>query len=208
VALTGAQIRAECGVGSRTQQITRKRLYTTLDLQRHKSLMAMTTPRRPFYVITRKEIACSARLAFYGMAGECAASKSAGNAGMRPATHTTGAYPRPRLFERAGLHEFWGRMQSEGNKSAFLSPRGVCAGRGASAPQASELLPFTEVKINCNRALNPNADRTRWLAQPRDNSGNSRTAVYFASPCGAPIAENQNSKTFARESRNLPTNYS
>jgi hypothetical protein len=151
VVLAGAQIRAECGVGSRTQQITRKRSYKTMDLQRHKSHMAMTTPRRAFCVITRKEIARSAKLAFYGMAGECAAAKSAGNAGMRPATHTTDAHPRPAFVEGAGLHEFWGRMQSEGNKSAFLSPRGVCAGRGASSPQASELLSFTEVKINCNR---------------------------------------------------------
>ena len=149
--LAGAQIPAECETGSRTQQITRKRTYKTLDLQRHKSHMAMTTPRRPFCVITRKEIARSVKLAFYGMAGECAAAKSAGDAGMRPATHTTDACPRPVFFEGAGLHEFRGRMQSEGNKSAFLSPRGVCVGRGASSPQASELLPFTEVKINCNR---------------------------------------------------------
>jgi len=67
----------------------------------------------------------------YGMAGECAAAKSAGNGGNRPATHTTDASPRPVVFEGAGLHEFWGRMQSEGNKSAFLSPRGLCAGRGS-----------------------------------------------------------------------------
>ncbi len=62
VVLAGAQIRAECGVGSRTPQITRKRWYKTLDLRRHKSLMAITPPRRPFYVITRKEIACSVKL--------------------------------------------------------------------------------------------------------------------------------------------------
>ena len=122
-----------------------------MDLQRHKSDMAMTTPRRAFCAITRKEIARTAKLAFYGMAGECAAAKSAGDGGNRPATHTTDASPRPVFFEGAGLHEFWGRMQSEGNKSAFLSPRGVCAGRGASSPQASELLKSTAVKINCNR---------------------------------------------------------
>src|SRR5258706_10506212 len=105
MALAGAQIRAECGVGSRTQQITRKRPYKTLDLLRHKSHMAMTTPRRPFCVITRKEIARSAKLAFYGMAGECAAAKSAGNAGMRPATHTTDAHSRPAFVEGVRLHE-------------------------------------------------------------------------------------------------------
>jgi len=62
VVLAGAQIRAGCGVGSRTQRITRKRLYKTLDLRRHKSLMAITSPRRPFSAITRKEIACSFKL--------------------------------------------------------------------------------------------------------------------------------------------------
>ena len=61
VVLAGAQIRAECALGSRTQQITRKRLYKTLDLRRHKSLMAMTTSRRAFCVITRKQIARSAK---------------------------------------------------------------------------------------------------------------------------------------------------
>jgi hypothetical protein len=59
--LAGAQIRVECGVGSRTQQITRKRSYKTLDLRRHKSLMAITPPRRRFCAITRREIACSAK---------------------------------------------------------------------------------------------------------------------------------------------------
>ena len=59
--LGGALIRAECGVGSRTQQITRKHPYKTLDLGRHKSVTAMTTPKRPFCTITRKEIARSAK---------------------------------------------------------------------------------------------------------------------------------------------------
>ena len=61
VVLAGAQIRAECGVGSGTQQITRKHPYKTLDLRRHKSPMAMTTPRRPFGTITRNKIARSAK---------------------------------------------------------------------------------------------------------------------------------------------------
>jgi hypothetical protein len=61
VVRAGAQMRAECAPGSRTQQISRKRRYKTLDLQRRKSHMAMTTPRRPFCVITRKEIARSAK---------------------------------------------------------------------------------------------------------------------------------------------------
>ena len=59
--LAGALIRAECGVASRTQQITRKHPYKTLDLWRHKSPMAMTTPRQHFCTITRKEIARSAK---------------------------------------------------------------------------------------------------------------------------------------------------
>jgi hypothetical protein len=59
--LGGVPIRAECEVGSRTQQITRKHQYKTLDLRRHKSPMAMTTPGRPFCTITRKETARSAK---------------------------------------------------------------------------------------------------------------------------------------------------
>ena len=59
--LGGVPIRAECGVGSRTQQITRKHPYKTLDLRRHKSMMAMTIPKRAFCTITRKEIARSAK---------------------------------------------------------------------------------------------------------------------------------------------------
>jgi hypothetical protein len=59
--LAGVPIRAECGVGSRTQQITRKHTYKTLDLRRHKSVTAMTTPKRAFCTITRKEIARSAK---------------------------------------------------------------------------------------------------------------------------------------------------
>jgi len=59
--LGGVPIRAECGVESGTQQITRKHPYKTLDLRRHKSPMAMTTPRRRFCAITRIEIARSAK---------------------------------------------------------------------------------------------------------------------------------------------------
>jgi len=140
VVLAGAQIPAECGTGSRTPQITRKHLHKTLDLQRHKSHMAMTTPRRPFCQITRKEIARNAKLVFCGMVGECATAKSAGNGGNRPATHTTDASPQPAFFEGAGLHEFWGRMQSEGNKSA-LPAREVCAwGAGRGVKQCGKVL--------------------------------------------------------------------
>jgi hypothetical protein len=62
-------MRAECGVRSRTQQITRKHPYKTLDLWRHKSVMAITTPKRAFCVITRKEIARSAKA--LGTPGVC-----------------------------------------------------------------------------------------------------------------------------------------
>ena len=48
-ALAGAQIHAECASGSRTLQLTRKRSYKTMDLQRHKSNLAMTPPGRPFF---------------------------------------------------------------------------------------------------------------------------------------------------------------
>ena len=86
VALAGAQIPAECGNGSRTQQITRKRLYKTLDLWRHKSLMAMTTPGRPFCVITRKEIARSAKSRQQERVNELRRKTGAnpGNAGVQP----------------------------------------------------------------------------------------------------------------------------
>jgi hypothetical protein len=130
-------MRAECGAGSRTQQISRKRLYKTLDLQRHKSQMAMTTPRRPFYVITRKEIARSAKLAFYGMAGECAAAKSGGNGGNRPSTHTTDAYPRP-VFSSLGQDcmSFGAACSRRGINPRQSPPRGFCA-VGAS-PEGGE----------------------------------------------------------------------
>jgi hypothetical protein len=61
-ALAGARIPAECGRRSRTQQISRKRSYKTLDLRGHKSIMAITPPERPFFVITRKKVTCSANL--------------------------------------------------------------------------------------------------------------------------------------------------
>src|SRR5690349_6101313 len=61
VVLAGAQIPAECGTGSRTQQISRKRPYKTLGLQGQKSGLAMTPPGRPFLLITRKEIVRSAK---------------------------------------------------------------------------------------------------------------------------------------------------
>lgn len=54
-ALAGARILAGCERRSRTQQISRKRSYKTLDLRGHKSLMAITPPGRPFFAITRKE---------------------------------------------------------------------------------------------------------------------------------------------------------
>src|SRR6266851_1795127 len=49
----GAQIPAECGTGSGTQQITRKRIHKRLDLQGQKSVLAITPPGRPFLLITR-----------------------------------------------------------------------------------------------------------------------------------------------------------
>jgi hypothetical protein len=61
-ALAGARIPAECARRSRTQQISRKRSYKTLDLRGHKSLMAITPPERPFFAITRKEGTRSANL--------------------------------------------------------------------------------------------------------------------------------------------------
>src|SRR6266849_7329143 len=124
--------------------------------------MAMTTPRRPFCVITRKEIARSARLAFYGMAGDCAAAKSAGNGGNRPATHTTDAYPRP-VFSSMGQDcmSFGAACSRRGINPRQSPPRGFCA-VGASPEGASVvfgkalrkrfseklLLHLTEVKIN------------------------------------------------------------
>jgi hypothetical protein len=61
-ALAGARTRVECGRRSGTQQISRKRSYKTWDLRGHKSLMAITPPERPFFVITRKKVTCSANL--------------------------------------------------------------------------------------------------------------------------------------------------
>jgi len=138
VVLAGAQIPVGCGVRSRTHQITRKRPYKTLNLRRRKSLMAMTTPRRSFFAITRKKIAPSANLAFHEMAGECAAAKSAGHGGNRPATHTTDALLRP-AFSSIG-HDcmgFGALCSRRGINPRQSPPRGFCAvgarRKGASA---------------------------------------------------------------------------
>ena len=119
---------AGCGIESRTHQITRKHPYKTLDLQRRKSPLAMTMPRGAFYVITRKEIAPSANLAFYGMAGERAAAKSAGSGGNRPATHTTDASPQPAFSPiRQGCLSFGAASSRRGINPRQSPPRGFCA---------------------------------------------------------------------------------
>ena len=136
--LAGAQILAGCGSRSRTHVITRKSPYKTLDLRRLKSRMAMTTPRRLFYPLTRKKIAPIAKLTFYGMAGERAAAQSAGNGGNRPATHTTDASLRP-AFSLMG-QDCMGpgaACSRRGINPRQSPPRGFCAvgarRKGASA---------------------------------------------------------------------------
>src|SRR5260221_13586457 len=92
----------------------------------------------PFFFLRTQESA------FDEMAGESAAAQRAGNAGMRPATHTTDAVPRPALSSRtprrARVLEC--RLQSAGNKSA-PSPRAVCA-RGEGGGSGALLLEETE----------------------------------------------------------------
>jgi hypothetical protein len=59
-ALAGALIPAECARESRTLQLTRKRSYKTMDLQRHKSNLAITPLGRPFFADNPKRgSACS-----------------------------------------------------------------------------------------------------------------------------------------------------
>src|SRR5712671_613726 len=86
VVLAGAQTRVECGLESRTRQITRKRPYKTLALQRQKSILAMTPLRWPFSPITRKEIARRAKLRQRGNLNDLRRSTGAdlGNGGVRP----------------------------------------------------------------------------------------------------------------------------
>jgi hypothetical protein len=138
MALAGAQIRAECGVGSRTQQITRKRPYKTLDLWRRKSLMAMTTPRRPFCVITRKEIARSAKtLAAPRICWHANARRFSKSFGGRLAQirATEASDPARRAWSSA--EEFtWGKQSESGDAplqvqsdKRALSPR-ACFSRG------------------------------------------------------------------------------
>ena len=70
--------------------------------------------------------------AFDEMAWELAAAPRAGNAGMRPATHTTDAAPRPifssRTPRRAQMLEC--RLQSAGSKSAPSPHAGFAWGEG------------------------------------------------------------------------------
>jgi hypothetical protein len=86
VVLDGAQIPAGCGTESRTQQITRKRLHKTLALDSQESILAMTPLRRPFLLITRKEIVRSAKLREQGNLNELRRSAGAnlGTGGVRP----------------------------------------------------------------------------------------------------------------------------
>src|SRR5215469_5716517 len=119
---------AGCGRRSRTHQITRKRPYKTLNLQRHKSRMAMTTPGGAFFVITRKKMAPIAKFAFHGMAGERAAANRAGNGGNRPATHTTDASPQPAFSPIGqGCLSFGAESSRRGINPRQSPPRGLCA---------------------------------------------------------------------------------
>src|SRR6266849_3138212 len=63
--------------------------------------------------------ALKAKLGFLRDGRKCAAAKSAGDGGNRPATHTTDAHSRP--FDLC-------RLQSERIKSVPLSPRGFLRG--------------------------------------------------------------------------------
>jgi len=128
VVLVGAQMPAGCGRRSRTHQITRKRPYKTLNLQRHKSRMAITPPGGAFFVITRKKIAPIAKFAFHGMAGERAAANRAGHGGNRPATHTTDASPQPAFSPKGQDCLSSGAASSRrGINPRQSPPRGFCA---------------------------------------------------------------------------------
>lgn len=83
----------------------------------------------PFCFVRTQEFA------FNEMAGESAAAHRAGNAGMRPATHTTDAAPRPVLLATTPLRARFleGRLQSAGSKSAFPLPARFVRGERAFA---------------------------------------------------------------------------
>ena len=164
--LAGVPMPAGCGIESSTHQITRKHPYKTLDLRGRKSPLAMTMPRGAFYVITRKEIAPSANLAFYGMAGERAAAKSAGSGGNRPATHTTDASPQPAFSPIGqGCLSFRAESSRRGINPRQSPPRGLCAvgawpeggecafrkSLSKKAFRKEHLLHLTVFQINCNR---------------------------------------------------------
>jgi hypothetical protein len=159
VVLAGAQMRAECGIGSRTQQISRKHPYKTLDLQRHKSVTAMTTPKRAFCTITRKEIARSVKA--------LGALRVCWHANARRFSKSFGG--RLAQIQATEASDLGRRAWSSAEEFAFelarpcrlgainalpllarIFARGEGGGRGVSSPQASELLHLTVFKINCN----------------------------------------------------------
>jgi hypothetical protein len=152
-ALAGARTRVECASGSRTQQLTRKRPYKTMDLQRHKSSLAMTPLGRPFFADNPKR-GSACRYHFRrtpknprGVVGT-RVSESGRDCGHRAGNvvaTTRDAYGYSPCPD--------GRPHAAGADVKAASPRAVFArgdGRGVR-PFYAGLLNLTVFKINRNR---------------------------------------------------------
>jgi hypothetical protein len=165
VVLAGAQMRAECVPGSRTQQITRKPLYKRLDLQGQKSILATTPPGRPFLLITRKEIIRSAKSREQERVNELRRKTGANPGNARVATRNDGPGLPPRSLIGTDAP-----MQAQRINALPLPARVFRAGRGrgewgqvVSVKQCGKrfclksLLHLTEFTINCNKSQNSGA---------------------------------------------------
>ena len=157
----GAQIPAECGTGSRTQQITRKRIHKRLDLQGQKSILAITPPGRPFLLITRKEIARSAKSREQERVNELRRKTGANPSNPGVELGTTGlVFRRGVCFGARSLNWATRPCRSRVINALFLPARVFRAGGLAkwfSVKQYGKcfflkpLLHLTEFKINCNK---------------------------------------------------------
>ena len=158
--LAGAQIPAECGTVSRTQQITRKRTHKRLDLQGQKSILAITPPGRPFLLITRKEIARSAKSREQERVNELRWKTGANPSKSRRGPRRDGPGLPPRSLLRArSLNWAMRPCRSRVINALFLPARAFRAGgleKWFSVKLFGKcfflksLLHLTEFKVNCN----------------------------------------------------------
>lgn len=155
-ALAGVRMPAVCERRSGTHQISRKRSYKTLDLRGHKSIMAITPPERPFFVITRKKVTCSANLPATPVpcwlldAEEFSKSFGGRLAQIRtiqawtPTRRAWSSTEELRFVARGSVAPLQAQSGKRAPSSRALFARGEGGGSGGS-PKASGLLHLTEV---------------------------------------------------------------